>query len=39
MNRALIVTSAALLVIAVTSFAFTYAVISTLCDDTRPNWA
>jgi hypothetical protein len=37
MNRALIVTSAALLVIAVTSFAFTYAAVKTFCDD-LPDW-
>jgi hypothetical protein len=40
MNRALVVTVAALAVIAIASFTFTYAAINSICDDDYwPDWA
>lgn len=40
MNRALVVTSVALVTTAVASFAFVYAAVSTICDDDYwPDWA
>jgi hypothetical protein len=40
MSRALVVTAAALAVIAVASFSFTYVAINAICDDDYwPDWA